>query len=73
MKEKSTTASGTTATQASSNTYPIRAVERDEQTALYRVDLAFRPDNTRPFEAFLGQASGPLRRLSMFKFRNSTL
>ena len=38
-------------------------VERDEQTALYRVGLAFQPHNTRQLEAFIGQASGPLRRL----------
>lgn len=38
-------------------------VERDEQTALYRVGLAFQPHNTRQLEAFLGQARGPLRRL----------
>ena len=109
MSANSTTASGTSTTTASSNTYPIRAVERvcdildllqrsregvslpdivavtslpkssafrylsalegrryverDEQTALYRVGLAFQPRNTRQFEAFLGQASGLLRRL----------
>ena len=38
-------------------------VERDEQSALYRVGLAFQPHNTRQLEAFLGHASGPLRRL----------
>ena len=38
-------------------------VEHDEQSALYRVGLAFQPHNTRQLEAFLGQASGPLRRL----------
>ena len=38
-------------------------VQRDEQTALYRVGLAFQPHNTRQLEAFLSQASDPLRRL----------
>lgn len=38
-------------------------VERDEQSALYRVGLAFQPQNTRQLEAFLAYASGPLRRL----------
>lgn len=38
-------------------------VERDEHTASYRVGLAFQPQNTRQLEAFLAQASGPLRRL----------
>ncbi len=109
MTKKSTTTSGSTTKTDSSNTYPIRAVERvcdildllqhsregvslpdvaavtslpkssafrylsalegrnyverDEQTALYRVGLAFQPHNARQLEAFLGQASGPLRRL----------
>ena len=40
-----------------------RYVERDEQTALYRIGLAFQPHNTRQFESFLRQAEGPLRRL----------
>jgi IclR family acetate operon transcriptional repressor len=38
-------------------------VERDEQTALYRVGLAFQPHNNRQLETFLTQAEGPLRRL----------
>lgn len=38
-------------------------VERDEQTASYRVGLAFQPQDTRQLEAFLAQASGPLQRL----------
>lgn len=40
-----------------------RYVERDEQTALYRVGLAFQPHNTRQLEAFLTQSERPLRRL----------
>jgi len=40
-----------------------RYVERDEETALYRVGLAFQPHNTRQLEAFLAQAEDPLRRL----------
>jgi IclR family acetate operon transcriptional repressor len=40
-----------------------RYVERDDGTALYRVGIAFQTHNTRQLEAFLGQASGPLRRL----------
>ena len=38
-------------------------VERDKQSAAYQVGLAFQPQNTRQLEAFLAQASGPLRRL----------
>lgn len=39
-------------------------VERDEDTALYRVGLAFQPRNTRQLEAVLAVARGPLQRLS---------
>ena len=39
-------------------------VERDEDTALYRVGLAFQPRNTRQLEAVLAVAGGPLQRLS---------
>jgi IclR family acetate operon transcriptional repressor len=39
-------------------------VERDEDTALYRVGLAFQPHNTRQLEAVLAVAEGPLQRLS---------
>lgn len=40
-----------------------RYVERDDETALYRIGLAFQPQNTRQFEAFLSHAEGPLRQL----------
>jgi IclR family acetate operon transcriptional repressor len=40
-----------------------RYVERDEQTSLYRIGLAFQPHNARELEAFLAQAEDPLRRL----------
>lgn len=109
MSKNETTTSGHTTASDSSNTYPIRAVERvcdildllqrtregvslpdvasitslpkssafrylsalearsyierDEETALYRVGLAFQPHNTRQLEAFLAQAEGPLRGL----------
>ena len=38
-------------------------VERDTQSALYRIGLAFQPHNTRQLEAFLARAGGPLQRL----------
>lgn len=109
MNKKTTTASGLSTVNDSSNAYPIRAVERvcdildllqrsregvslpdvaavtslpkssafrylsalearryverDDQTALYRIGLAFQPHNTRQLEAFLRQAEGPLSRL----------
>lgn len=40
-----------------------RYVERDDETALYRIGLAFQPHHTRQFEAFLSHAEGPLRQL----------
>ena len=40
-----------------------RYVDRDSETALYRVGLSFQPHDTRQLEAFLAQAEGPLRRL----------
>lgn len=38
-------------------------VERDEQSAVYRIGLSFQPHNTRQLEAFLARAGGPLQRL----------
>ena len=109
MNKKTSSKSGSTTSDGSSNAYPIRAVERvcdildllqrsrdgvslpetaavtslpkssafrylsaleargyverDEQSALYRVGLAFQPHNTRQLETFLAQANGPLQRL----------
>lgn len=40
-----------------------RYVERDDETALYRIGLAFQPHHTRQFEAFLSHAEAPLRQL----------
>jgi IclR family acetate operon transcriptional repressor len=39
-------------------------VARDEDTAFYRVGLAFQPRSTRQLEALLAVAGGPLQRLS---------
>lgn len=38
-------------------------VERDGQSAQYRIGLAFQPHDTRQLEAFLARADGPLQRL----------
>lgn len=38
-------------------------VERDDRTALYRVGLAFQPQNTRQIEALIALAEGPLEQL----------
>jgi IclR family acetate operon transcriptional repressor len=38
-------------------------VERDQNSALYRIGLAFQPHDTRQLEAFLARAVGPLQRL----------
>ena len=109
MNKKTSSKSGSTTSDGSSNAYPIRAVERvcdildllqrsrdgvslpetaavtslpkssafrylsaleargyverDEESAVYRIGLAFQPHNTRQLEAFLSQAGGPLQRL----------
>ncbi len=109
MNKKTSSKSGSTTSDVSSNAYPIRAVERvcdildllqrsrdgvslpetaavtslpkssafrylsaleargyverDEESAVYRIGLAFQPHNTRQLEAFLSQAGGPLQRL----------